>query len=67
MDGNFQHRHQKAAGRNEVPLVTPSIFVNPSKLEALKEYIQVQEYIHKISKKVSPLLFVLMQLIPDSN
>jgi hypothetical protein len=51
-NGNFQHRHQKEAGRNQGPLVTPSIFIDPTKLDAVKDYIKVQESIHKIPKKV---------------
>jgi hypothetical protein len=39
VDGNFQHRHQKAAGRNQLPLFTPSIFVDLAELDAVKEYI----------------------------
>jgi hypothetical protein len=53
VDGNFQHRHQKAAGNNQVPPVTPRIFVNPANLDTLKEYIQQQELVCKISKKLS--------------
>ncbi|PLW34871.1 hypothetical protein PCASD_15060 [Puccinia coronata f. sp. avenae] len=51
VDGNFQHRHQKVSGRNQLPLVTPSIFVDLAKLDAVKEYIRDQEKIHKIPKK----------------
>ncbi|KAA1113296.1 hypothetical protein PGT21_027474 [Puccinia graminis f. sp. tritici] len=51
LDGNFQHRHQKLAGRAAVPLVTPDIFVQPSDLDEVKEYIATQERMHKIPKK----------------
>ncbi|PLW29923.1 hypothetical protein PCASD_19036 [Puccinia coronata f. sp. avenae] len=53
VDGNFQHCHQKAAGRNQVPLVTPQIFVNPANLDTLKEHIRQQELVRKISKKIA--------------
>ena len=51
-DGNFQHRHQKAASKSHEPLVTPDIFVQPSELEDVLKYITEQEKIHKIRKKV---------------
>ncbi|KAH9446820.1 hypothetical protein Pst134EA_028809 [Puccinia striiformis f. sp. tritici] len=51
LDGNFQLRHHKRAGRQSAPLVTPEIFVQPSELEAVKEYITHQERLHKITKK----------------
>ncbi|KAH9474109.1 hypothetical protein Pst134EA_001154 [Puccinia striiformis f. sp. tritici] len=50
-DGNFQHRHQKVAGRNAGPLIIPDMFIQPAKLDQLKEYIANQERIHKINKK----------------
>ncbi|KNE89453.1 hypothetical protein PSTG_17085 [Puccinia striiformis f. sp. tritici PST-78] len=43
LDGNFQLQHHKQAGRQSAPLVTPEIFVQPSELEAVKEYITHQE------------------------
>ncbi|POW21569.1 hypothetical protein PSHT_02304 [Puccinia striiformis] len=51
LDGNFQLRHHKRAGRQSAPLVTPDIFVHPTELEAVKEYITQQERLHKIAKK----------------
>ncbi|POW07504.1 hypothetical protein PSTT_08278 [Puccinia striiformis] len=51
LDGNFQLQHHKQAGRQSAPLVTPEIFVQPSELEAVKEYITHQERLHKITKK----------------
>ncbi|KAI9607994.1 hypothetical protein KEM48_005591, partial [Puccinia striiformis f. sp. tritici PST-130] len=51
LDGNFQLRHHKRAGRQSTPLVTPAIFVQPSELEDVKEYITQQERLHKITKK----------------
>jgi hypothetical protein len=58
LDGNFQHRHHQAAGRNHTPLITPNIFVHPSKLEDMQQHIDELEVIHKISKskKVRKLL-----------
>ncbi|KAA1090020.1 hypothetical protein PGTUg99_033884 [Puccinia graminis f. sp. tritici] len=51
LDGNFQHRHQKLAGRNHIPLVTPEIFVQPSDLDDMKTYISNQERLNKVRKK----------------
>ncbi|KAA1106265.1 hypothetical protein PGT21_032211 [Puccinia graminis f. sp. tritici] len=51
LDGNFQQRHHKLAGRSTVPLVTPDIFIQPSDLDEVKEYIATQERTHKIPKK----------------
>ncbi|KAH9446893.1 hypothetical protein Pst134EA_028881 [Puccinia striiformis f. sp. tritici] len=51
LDGNFQLRHHKRAGRQSTPLVTPDIFVQPSELEGVKEYITQQERLNKITKK----------------
>ncbi|KAI9625728.1 hypothetical protein KEM48_010681 [Puccinia striiformis f. sp. tritici PST-130] len=51
LDGNFQLRHHKRAGRQSTPLVTPDIFVQPSELESVKEYITQQERLNKITKK----------------
>ncbi|KNE87115.1 hypothetical protein PSTG_19509, partial [Puccinia striiformis f. sp. tritici PST-78] len=51
LDGNFQLRHHKRAGRQSAPRVTPDIFVYPTELEAVKEYITQQERLHKIAKK----------------
>ncbi|KAI9600235.1 hypothetical protein H4Q26_000012 [Puccinia striiformis f. sp. tritici PST-130] len=51
LDVNFQLRHHKRAGRQSTPLVTPEIFVHPSELEDVKEYITQQERLHKITKK----------------
>ncbi|POV99955.1 hypothetical protein PSTT_13444 [Puccinia striiformis] len=48
---NFQLRHHKRAGRQSTPLVTPDIFVQPSELEGVKEYITQQERLNKITKK----------------
>lgn len=53
LDGNFQHRHHKAAGRNATPLSTPTMFIPPSDLDAMKDHIASQEKIHKVPKKVS--------------
>lgn len=53
LDGNFQHRHQKAAGRNVLPLEAPFMFIDPADLDRVKEYIADQERILKIRKKVS--------------
>jgi hypothetical protein len=52
LDGNFQHRHQKAAGQNYSPLITPDIFVQPRDLDEMKQYIKAQEALHKVPKKV---------------
>ncbi|KAI9623417.1 hypothetical protein H4Q26_014585 [Puccinia striiformis f. sp. tritici PST-130] len=54
LDGNFQLRHHKRAGRQSTPLVTPDIFVQPSELEGVKEYITQQERLNKITKKSVP-------------
>ncbi|KAI9629843.1 hypothetical protein KEM48_012476, partial [Puccinia striiformis f. sp. tritici PST-130] len=51
LDGNFQHRHHKAAGRNATPLSTPTMFIPPSDLDAMKDHIASQEKIHKVPKK----------------
>ncbi|PLW12189.1 hypothetical protein PCASD_24705 [Puccinia coronata f. sp. avenae] len=51
LDGNFQHRHQKAAGRNYSLLITPDIFVQPRDLDEMKQYIKAQEALHKVPKK----------------
>ncbi|POW00265.1 hypothetical protein PSTT_13253 [Puccinia striiformis] len=51
LDGNFQHRHQKAAGRNVLPLEAPFMFIDPADLDRVKEYIADQERILKIRKK----------------
>ncbi|KAI7940332.1 hypothetical protein MJO28_013984 [Puccinia striiformis f. sp. tritici] len=51
LDGNFQRRHQKAAGRNVLPLETPYMFIDPADLDRVKEYIADQERILKIRKK----------------
>ncbi|KAI7935863.1 hypothetical protein MJO28_016734 [Puccinia striiformis f. sp. tritici] len=51
LDGNFQQPHYKRAGRQSAPLATPDIFVQPSELDAVKEYIAQQERVHKITKK----------------
>ncbi|KNE87854.1 hypothetical protein PSTG_18755, partial [Puccinia striiformis f. sp. tritici PST-78] len=51
LDGNFQHRHQKAAGRNVLPLDAPFRFIDPADLDRVKEYIADQERILKIRKK----------------
>ncbi|KAI7938710.1 hypothetical protein MJO28_014289 [Puccinia striiformis f. sp. tritici] len=50
-DGNFQQRHQKAAGRNAVELKIPDMFTQPADLDRVKEYIANQEQVHKINKK----------------
>ncbi|KAA1122378.1 hypothetical protein PGTUg99_037214 [Puccinia graminis f. sp. tritici] len=59
LDGNFQHRHQKLAGRNHIPLVTPEIFVQPSDLDDMKTYISNQERLNKVRKK--------RDIFPDSR
>ncbi|POW22598.1 hypothetical protein PSHT_01079 [Puccinia striiformis] len=51
LDGNFQLRHHKRAGRQSAPLVTPEIFVQPRELDDVKEYITQQERLHRITKK----------------
>ncbi|KAA1088676.1 hypothetical protein PGTUg99_018893 [Puccinia graminis f. sp. tritici] len=51
-DGNFQHRHQKKAGSDHIPLVTPDIFIQPSELDEVLTYITQQEKAKKIPKKV---------------
>jgi hypothetical protein len=51
-DGNFQNRPQKAASKIHQPLVTPDMFVQPSKLEDILRYIAKQEKTHKVWKKV---------------
>jgi hypothetical protein len=60
LDGNFQHRHHKAASKNRTALMTPNLFVKPGDLEDMKQYIDELEVTHKIpkTKKVSfsPLL-----------
>ncbi|KAA1092984.1 hypothetical protein PGT21_020031 [Puccinia graminis f. sp. tritici] len=53
LDGNFQHRHQKLAARNTEPLITPDIFIQPSKLSDLKLYISAQELLHKVPRKAN--------------
>ncbi|KAI7933026.1 hypothetical protein MJO28_017857 [Puccinia striiformis f. sp. tritici] len=50
-DGNFQQRHQKAAGRNAVAMKIPDMFTQPADLDRVKEYIANQERVHKINKK----------------
>jgi hypothetical protein len=52
LDGNFQHRHQKAAVKSHMPLVTSDMFVQPTDLEDVLQYIARQEKIHKVWKKV---------------
>jgi len=51
LDGNFQHRHQKSATKNHIPLITPEIFVQPSELQEVLDMISVQESLHKVRKK----------------
>ncbi|POV99957.1 hypothetical protein PSTT_13447 [Puccinia striiformis] len=51
LNGNFQQRHQKVAGRNVIPLNTPHMFTQPADLDEIKEYISNQERIHKVNKK----------------
>ncbi|KAH9455142.1 hypothetical protein Pst134EA_022621 [Puccinia striiformis f. sp. tritici] len=50
-DGNFQQRHQKAAGQNAVAMKIPDMFTQPADLDRVKEYIANQERVHKINKK----------------
>ncbi|KAH9460516.1 hypothetical protein Pst134EB_008689 [Puccinia striiformis f. sp. tritici] len=50
LNGNFQHRHHKAASRNYTPLKTPDLFVQPSNLDNMKRYIAELEVIHKVSR-----------------
>jgi len=56
LDGNFQHRHQKSATKNHIPLITPEMFVQPNELQEVLNMIAVQERLHKVHKKVCLLL-----------
>ncbi|PLW23744.1 hypothetical protein PCASD_12607 [Puccinia coronata f. sp. avenae] len=68
LDGNFQHQHQKAAGRNYAALVTPDIFIQPSNLDEMKEYILLQEALHKVPNKVcNASLFIYGWLYADAS
>ncbi|PLW22562.1 hypothetical protein PCASD_16155 [Puccinia coronata f. sp. avenae] len=68
LDGNFQHRHQKAAGRNYAALVTPDIFIQPSNLDEMKEYILLQAALHKVPNKVcNASLFIYGWLYADAS
>lgn len=52
LDGKLQHHHQKKAGSDHIPLVTPDVFVLPLDLEAISAYITKQERLNKVPKKV---------------
>ncbi|PLW49417.1 hypothetical protein PCASD_01979 [Puccinia coronata f. sp. avenae] len=68
LDGNFQHQNQKAAGRNYAALVTPDIFIQPSNLDEMKEYILLQEALHKVPNKVcNASLFIYGWLYADAS
>jgi hypothetical protein len=65
MDGNFQHRHQKDAGKNYAPLITPDILVQLGDLDKVRHYISSQEQLHKVPEKVCIIyaFFLIMDFL----
>ncbi|KNZ55395.1 hypothetical protein VP01_2695g3 [Puccinia sorghi] len=57
LDGNFQHRHHKAASTNFNPLITPDGFIDPSQIQDMKQEIKASKKINSIPKKVRFYLY----------